>query len=124
MIWRSNFHHTGFTEVRVHDADDNPHLVRLENLSQLTRSGERIELGDPLRRMQVRISLAREWNRSTEEVIRLIGELASPQREFPYPNPKDKLPMHEYYGELAMEDFKMDSPFREQSMQSFRDARR
>ena len=55
VIWRSNFHQTGFTEVKVHDADDRPHLVRLENLSQLTRSGERIERGDPLRRMHVRI---------------------------------------------------------------------
>ena len=74
--------------------------------------------------MQVRISLAREWNRSTEAVISLIGELASPQREFPYPNSRDKIPMHEYYGEIASDDFKVDSPFRQQSMQSFRDARR
>ena len=100
----------------MHDADDRPHLVGLEDLSQLTRSGERIERGDPLRRMQVRISLAREWNRSTEEVIRLIGELASPQREFPYPNSGDMIPMHEYYGELASDDFKVDIPFRHQNM--------
>ena len=59
--------------------------------------------------MQVRISLAREWNRSTEEVIRLIGELASHQREFPYPNSRDRVPMHEYYGEPASDDFKVDS---------------
>ena len=99
-------------------------LVRLEDLSQLTRSGERIERGDPLRRMQVRISLAREWNRRTDEVIRLIGDLASIQREFPYPNPRDRVPVHEYYGEPASDEFKVDSPFREQNMQSFRDARR
>ena len=73
--------------------------------------------------MQVKISLVREWNRSTEEVIRLIGELASIQREFPYPNPRDLVPVHEYYGEPATDDFKVDSPFREQNMQSFRDAR-
>ena len=82
----------------MHDADDRPHLVKLEDVSQLTRSGERIERGDPLRRMQVRISLAREWNRDTQEVIRLIGELASHQREFPYPNPRDRVPVHENYG--------------------------
>ena len=41
VIWRSNFHQTGFTEVKINDADDRPHLVRLKNLSQLTRSGER-----------------------------------------------------------------------------------
>ena len=124
VIYRSNFHQTGFTEVKINDADDRPHLVRLENLSQLTRSGERIERGDPLRRMHVKISLARECNRSTEEVIRLMNELASIQREFPYPNPRDRVPMHEYYGEPASDDFKVDSPLREQNMQSFRDARR
>ena len=32
--------------------------------------------------------------------------------------------MHEYYGEPASDDFKVDSPLREQNMQSFRDARR
>ena len=31
VIWRSYFHQTGFTEVKVHDADDRPHLARLEN---------------------------------------------------------------------------------------------
>ena len=74
--------------------------------------------------MHVKIYLARECNRSTEEVIRLIGELASIQREFPYPNPRDRVPVHEYYGEPASDDFKVDSPLREQNMQSFWDARR
>ena len=53
-----------------------------------------------------------------------MNELASIQREFPYPNPRDRVPMHEYYGEPASDDFKVDSPLREQNMQSFRDARR
>ena len=88
-------------EVKINDADDRPHLRGLESLLQLTRSGETIERGDPLRRMHVKISLSRECNRSTEEVIRLMNELASNQREFPYPNPRDKTPMQEYYRELA-----------------------
>ena len=124
MIWGSNFKKPGIKEVKVQDADGSPRLVKLENLSQLTRSGERFERGDPLRRIKARISLVREWNRSTEEVISLIGELASPEREFPYPNPRDKILMHEYYGEAASDNFKVDSPFRQQSMQSLRDARR
>ena len=124
VIYRSNFHQTGFTEVRINDACDRPHLRRLESLLQLTRSGERIERGDPLRRMHVKISLSRECSRSTEEVIRLMNELASIQREFLHQNPRDRVPMHEYYGEPASDDFKVDSPLREQNMQSFRDARR
>ena len=67
-----------------------------------------------MRRMHVKISLSRECNRSTEDVIRLINELASSQRDFPYPNPRDTAPMLEHYGELASDvDFRLDSPFRE-----------
>ena len=111
--------------MRINDTCDRPQLRKLEDLSQLTRSGETIERGDTLRRMHVKISLSRECNRSTEEVIRLMNELASNQREFPYPNPRDKIPMQEYYGELASDvDFRVDSPLREPNMQIFRDARR
>ena len=54
-----------------------------------------------------------------------MNELASSQREFPYPNPRDKTPMQEYYGELVSDvDFRVDSPLREPNMQIFRDARR
>ena len=53
-----------------------------------------------------------------------MNELASIQREFPYPNPRDRIPMQEYFGEPASDEFKVDSPLREQNMQSFRDARR
>ena len=124
VIYRSNFHQNSYEEVKVHDTCDRPVLRKLEDLKQLTRSGETIERGDALRRMHVKISLSRECSRSTEEVIRLMNELASNQREFPYPNPRDTVPRQEYYGEPASDDFKVDSPLREQNVQSFRDARR
>ena len=95
----------------MHDADDNPRLANLENLSQLTREGERIERGNPLREIRARISLEREWDRNSQEVINLIGELASPDREFPYPHPNDELSRYDYYGEGASDNFLPESPF-------------
>ena len=124
VIYRSNFHQNSFTEVKVHDTCDRPQLRKLEDLSQLTRSGETIERGDALRRMHVKISLSRECNRSTEEVIRLMNELASSQREF-LTQIRGQGPNLEYYGELASDvDFKVDSPVREPNVQVFKDARR
>ena len=49
VIYRSSFHQTSFTEVRINDTCDRPQLRKLEDLLQLTRSGETVERGDLLR---------------------------------------------------------------------------
>ena len=59
ITYRSNFHQNSFTEVRINDTCDRPQLRKLDDLSQLTRSGETIERGDPLRRMHVKIPRCR-----------------------------------------------------------------
>ena len=58
VTYRSNFHQNSYEEVKVHDTCDRPVLRKLEDLKQLTRSGETIERGDALRRMHVKISLS------------------------------------------------------------------
>ena len=54
----------------------------------------------------------------------MIGELASPEREFPHPHSRDKIFMHDYYGEGPSDNFLPESPFRKQNMQDLKDARR
>ena len=58
------------TKIKLDDVDDSPRLVKISDLSQLTRNGEEIEKGDPLKEFEADISLVRTPDRLSRECDR------------------------------------------------------